>query len=105
MRKVVIENALEEGTNAYDFVEQVVSHIFHCCQNVEQVEFWKFEAPLTMWGTAFAFFREYAASLRKVQWDSEEDEEGFLNLRDCVKTRCVKSLGLNTATLVSLLKA
>ncbi len=57
-----------------------------------------------MWDCSF-IFREYAANLRIIDWDGDEDVIGFADLQKCAKLRRLKSRNLNTATLVSLLKA
>ncbi len=43
--------------------------------------------------------------MRKIDWDGEEDENGFPDLEKCVNVRRLRSRKLNTGTLVSLLKA
>ncbi len=105
VRTIVLKNIPEDKRNAKAFVEKVTSHVFQYCRNVEEVSFGGYRAPLTKWGTASSFFREYAANLRTIDLDGEEDETGFPGLRQCTNLRRLKSRKLNTATLVSLLEA
>ena len=105
VRKIIVKNIPAGKRNAKAFVEKATSHVFQYCRNVEQVSLAGYRAPLTKWGTASLFFREYAASLRMIDLDGEEDETGFPDLRQCTNLRRSKSRKLNSATLISLLEA
>ncbi len=105
VRSISISNVPKEERSAYNFVEQFKSHAFQYCRNVEEIWFYGYRAPLTKWGTASSFFREYAANLHTIGWNGEEDEKGFPDLQQCVSTRLLKAHKLNNATLVSLLTA
>ncbi len=105
VRKIFVGFAPEEGRKANEFVEQFTSHVLQYCRNVEEVMFCGYQAPLTKWGTASSFFREYATNLRKINWSGDEDDNGFPDLPKCKNLTRLKSHCLNTATLVSLLKA
>ncbi len=94
-----------DASYAKDFVDKFISHVFQYCRNIKEVSFQGYGAPLTGWGTASYFFREYAANLRKIVWSGEEDENGFPDLRKCTNLRILESCTLNTATLMSLLEA
>ncbi len=107
IRKIIVDNGwMGMGrANSKNLVEQFRSHVFEYCRNVEEVEFVSYKAPLTRWGIAASLFRDYAPSLRVIEWFGDEDESGFPDLEKCMITRRLKSCSLNTETIVSLLKA
>ncbi len=104
VRRIVVAAAPLERRDTNDYLERFMSHVYQYCRNVNEVKFWGYATPLTKWGTASSFFREYAANLRLIEWHGDEDEAGFPDLRKCVNVRRLKSLDMNTATLVSLLE-
>ncbi len=105
VRRIKVVSFPGEEAKAKYLLELFTSHVFQYCRNVEELEFWIYEAPLTKWGTASSFFREYAENLRKIDWNGEEDECGFTDLQKCKNLRNLKSHYLNTTTLISLLKS
>ncbi len=105
LRRIRLVYVPKDDENAKGFVEEFKSHVFQYCRNVKVISFSGYGAPLKKWGAATSFFREYAANLREIDWDGDEDETGFLDLRQCTNVRRLKSRKLNTATLVSLLEA
>ncbi len=108
VRKIVMRNVPAEKAKARakakDFSEQFKSHVFQYCRNVEELVFVAHTAPLTKWGTASSFFREYAATLRSIDWRGEEDEKGFSDLRECKNISRLISGNFSSATLISLLQ-
>ena len=105
VRRITVREVPKEVEKAKDFVERFKSYVFLYCRNVEEVAFCKYGAPLTKWGTATSFFREYAENLRVIEWHGDEDENSFSDMRKCSNVRRLTSRRLNTGTLVSLLKA
>ncbi len=100
-----MSNFSGKEVNGNGFMEEFILYVFHYCRNVEEVTFQAYQAPLTKLGTASSLLREYATNLRVIHLHGEEDEKGFPDLRKCLNTRRVSSHSMNTATLVSLLKA
>ncbi len=105
VRRISMSNVPKAESKSKDFVVQFTSHVFHYCRKVEEVRFWGYGAPLTRWRTASAFFREYAANLRVIDWRGEEDKNGFRDLRECVNAKRLQFRNLNNAALVPLLEA
>ncbi len=105
VRKISMRKVPQEEEIPKAFVQLFTSFVFVYCPNVREIAFCEYRAPLTKWEAASSLFREYAANLRKIEWHGEEDMNGFPHLRKCVHLRFLKSRGLNTATLVSLLEA
>ncbi len=104
VRKITMRKVLQEEELPKAFMQLFTMYVFLYCRNVREIVFCEYRAPLTKWGAAFSLFRDYAANLRKIEWHGEEDMNGFPHLRKCVHLRCLKSRGLNTVTLVSLLE-
>ncbi len=106
VRTIRTVSDIEDEVRAKNLLEQFTRHVFQYCRNVEEAELWGCDTLLIESKTASAFFREYAANLRVVEWNGQDEEEAsFTDLEKCVKLR---RLSLNypcTATLVSLLKA
>ncbi len=105
VRTIVLNDVPAEERNANKFMQQFLSHVLQYCQNVDKINIWNYRTPSTKWGTASALFRDYAPTLRKICWDGEADEIGFADLPKCTKLRIFKYDNINTATLISLLKA
>jgi len=93
------------GEDGHDFLEQIKSLIFQNCRNVAEISFDLHSVPLTSWGTACSFLQEYAANLRVIEWNGDKQEEGFADLQECTNLKQLKAERMNTATLISLLKA
>ncbi len=103
VRNICVADGTDRITQT--FVEQFMSNVLQYCRHVEEVELYRYQAPLTKWGTVSSLLREYAANLRVIDWTGEEDEQGFPDVQKCTNIRLLKSRGMNTATLVSLLQA
>ncbi len=104
VRKIVVVEGPPEDAQAKHFMELFTWHVFKYCRNVEEVAFSRGGAGLMKWGKASSFIREYAANLRTIDCQVEEDEEGFLDFRKCMNLRRWRSNTLSTARLVSFLK-
>ncbi len=105
VRSLLVTKVPELAENGKDFLEGLMAHVFQYCRNVEEIRFRDYRAPMRKWGTASAFFREYAANLRTIDWNGLEDVTGLPDLRLCKNVSRLRSRKLKTATLVSLLKA
>ncbi len=103
VRKILVADV--RGGKAKYSLELFMSHVFHYCRNVEQVSFQEYRASFRKCGIASSFFREYAPTLRTIDWDGEEDETGFPDWRQCVSVRRLQSRKLSTATLLAVLEA
>ncbi len=104
VRRVFVNGLPDGEPRANKFVEDFTSYVFQYCRSVEEFMVGDYHAPMTKWGTGSSFFREYAENLRKIDWNGEEDENGFADLEKCINLRHLRSRYLNTGTLISLLK-
>ncbi len=80
MRKIVVADTPNDEVAAYELMEELMLHVFTNCRNVEKVAFSRYGTPLSKWGTAEAFFREYAGTLCTLDWDSFDTEQSFAGL-------------------------